>query len=569
VSPAPFAGALRDLNRLRQISLVVARHGFGEFLVRSRVADILGRRPEPPDPATQGKATAARFREMLAELGPTFVKLGQVLSSRPDLLPAAWIDELQLLQDRVPAVPVAAVRGRIEEELGRPVAELFAQLSEEPLASASIAQVHEARTLSGERVAVKVQRPGIEATIRADLDLLRYLARVLEAVVEETGVYGPTGIVEEFERSLAEELDFLNEARNVETFAHANRDHPALLVPTVFPELTSERVLTLSFVEGVKITDACPPHDGPALARTLVESAFHQLFEDGVFHGDPHPGNLMVLEDGRIGMLDFGLVGRLTPQMRENVVMLVIAVALRDADSVARLIYRVGIPDQKTSLADFRSEIDAILQRYLGASLKDIESRTLLRDLLDLAVRYRIKVPKEYALLGKSAMTLEGILRKLDPDLDVLALGMPYARRLLQDRWDPGSLLDAAGGLRSMLRLQTLVKDVPAQLNQILLDVEGGKFTVNARVPDLPALERAVRGLGISLVLGVTAAGFVVGGFVALSQLSFSAGAVPGALLLGAIGALAGGFFFWSAMSWSAMQGRLRKIRLSRWLPRK
>jgi ubiquinone biosynthesis protein len=429
--------------------------------------------------------------------------------------------------------------------------------------------VHEARTLSGDHVAVKVQRPRIEETIRADLDLLRYLARLLEAVVEETGIQSPTGIVEEFEHALQEELDFQGEARNVETFARSHGDRPGLVIPRVFHELTSTRVLTLSFVSGTKITEASPPHSGPELARALIESAFRQLFEDGVFHGDPHPGNLLVLDDGRIGILDFGLVGRLTPQMRENVVMLVIAVALRDAESVARLVYRVGIPDQRTNLSDFRRDIDAILQRHLGTSLKHIESRTLLRELLDLAVRYRIAVPKEYALLGKSAMTLEGVIRRLDPDLDVLAVGTPYARKLLQDRFDPSSMLDAGSGLRSMLRIHTLVQDVPAQLNQILLDVEGGKFTVNARVGDLPALVGAVRGLGVSLVLGITAAGFVVGAFLALSQLRFTAGAIPGAVVLGAVAALAAGFFFWSAMSWSAMQGRLRKIRLSRLLGRK
>lgn len=563
--------AFRDLNRLREIAAVVARHGFGHLLDRARLPELPGRKADAePRPDEARKSPAARFRGMLADLGPTFVKFGQVLSTRPDLLPAAWIEELRTLQDQVPPFPLAEVRQQIEASLGASPEALGLELEEQPLASASIAQVHRGRLRDGRVVAVKVQRPGIEERVRADLDLLFYLARILEAVVEETGVSTPTGIIEEFERSITEELDFLNEARNVRRFVQANRGRPAFKIPEVFEELSGRRVLTLEYLEGVKITEACPPHDGPTLARTMVDGAFRQLFVDGFFHGDPHPGNVLVLPDGRIGFLDFGLCGELTPQMRENIVLLVLAVALRDADSAARLIYRIGIPDQRTDLTAFRHDIQGILDRYLGLRLQEVEARSLARDILDLAVRYKIKVPKEYAVLAKASMTAEGVLRKLDPDLDTLAVGLPYAKELLQGRFDPGTLLAGTGGMRSLLRVQTFLQDVPLQLSQILLDLQGGKFTVAAKNEELPELTRAVRALGITLFLGLLAAASVVGMFIALSQVHWEIWGLPANLVYAIAGALAATVLWWAAASWSAFQGRSsKKLRLSRLLGKK
>jgi ubiquinone biosynthesis protein len=562
--------AFRDLNRLREIAAVVARHGFGSLLDRARLPETIGRRVDAEvRPEVARKSTAARFRGLLVELGPTFVKFGQVLSSRPDLLPADWIEELRTLQDAVPPFPLEEVRKQIEASLGRPPEDLFRDIDSKPLASASIAQVHKAHLPDGTTVAVKVQRPGIEERVRADLDLLFYLARILEAVVEETGVYTPTGIIEEFERSIGEELDFLNEARNVRRFVEANRKRPDFKIPDVYEALSGRRVLTLEFIAGVKITEACPPHDGPTLARKMVDGAFRQLFEDGFFHGDPHPGNVLVLPDGRIGFLDFGLCGELTPQMRENIVLLVLAVALRDAESAARLIYRVGIPDQRTNLSAFRQDIQAILNRYLGQRIKDVEARSVARDILDLAVRYRIKVPKEYAVLSKAAMTAEGVIRKLDPNLDALAVGLPYAKELLQGRFDPASLLGGTGGMRSLLRIQTFVQDVPLQLSQILMDLEAGKFAVTARSEELPELTRAIRGLGVTIFLGLVAGGCVVGTFIALSEVRWSVWGLPANLVYAIAGAVFATVLWWVALSWSALQGRLRKkVRLSRLLGR-
>ncbi len=540
-----FDRAFQDLNRLRQIAAAVAKHGFGAYLARTRLRDVLGRdapapvegEPLPPPDRT----TAARFRTLLAELGPTFTKLGQLLSTRPDLLPAHWVEELETLQDDCPPVAMAEVREEIERGLGRSVEELFATLDEAPLASASIAQVHLATTHAGARVVVKVQRPRIRDRIESDLALLYYLATALEAVVEETGVYTPTGIIEEFDRTVHEELDFANEARNATAMAEAARGREFLVIPRVHPELSSSTVLTLDYVEGTRMSEVTAEagFDLEQIAKNVIEAAFRQLFEDGLFHGDPHPGNVLVLPGNRIALLDFGLVGRLTRAQQEALVTMIVAVALRDPDTVARVINRIGVPDAHTPIAEFRDDIGHILERYIGLKLDEIRTATLLRDLLDLAVRHRIRIPKEYAVLAKASITIEGMIRRLYPKLDVLEVGLPYAKELLLSRFNPG---DASSTImKSLLKFQSLAEDVPSQLTQILVDLEGGKFRVNVHSADVERVGAHIRTIGVMLFLGMLAAGLTVGGLVVLAvggRTWLGAGALGAALALSSVAAL-------------------------------
>ncbi len=558
-----FERAFQDLNRLRQIAAAVAKHGFGAYLARTRLKDELPRDAalpanEPLPPANRD--TAARFRALLAELGPTFTKLGQLLSSRPDLLPAHWVEELEALQDDCPPLPLAEIRREIERGLGRPVAELFAELDDAPLASASIAQVHRARTHGGALVVVKVQRPHIREQIEADLALLYYLAKLLEAVVEETGVYTPTGIIEEFDRTVHEELDFGNEARNAIAMGDAARDRDFLVIPKVHAELSCATVLTLDYVEGTKVSEvtAAGGFDVERVARNVIEAAFRQLFEDGLFHGDPHPGNILVLPGNRIALLDFGLVGRLSRVQQDALVTLIVAVALRDPESVARVLNRIGVPDEHSPIAEFRDDIRHILDRYIGLKLDEIRTATLLRDLLDLAVRHRIRIPKEYAVLAKASIAVEGIIRRLYPRLDILEVGLPYAKELLLARFNPSDASSAF--MKSLLKLQGLAEDVPAQLSQILVDLEAGKFRVNVASEDVERVGGHVRALGVMLYLGLLSAALTVGGLLVLGgggNLWLGGGALAAAAVLSA-----------SAATYHVATLRMRKISLRRWLRR-
>jgi ubiquinone biosynthesis protein len=560
--------AFKDLNRLREIAVLAVRHGFGEMLDRTRLWEILGRKEKSePRPETGRESTARRFRLLLADLGPTFIKLGQVLSTRPDLLPAEYIQELSTLQDAVPPEPMAHVVREVEQSFGKPIAELFETIEEKPLASASIAQVHRARTLQGEEVVVKVQRPGIETRIRADLDLLYYTARLLEAVVEETGVYTPVGIIEQFDAAIHEELDFLNEAGNLREFVRTSQGRDYLVVPHVVEGLCSKTVLTMQFLKGEKIRSIdLAQHDRKLLAERLVEGAFRQLFEDGVFHGDPHPGNILVMEGDRLGVLDFGVVGKISKQMQETLVMLVLAVALKDADTVARLVYRVATPDKRTNLSAFKRDIQGVFDAYMvkKTTLGEIEVKTVVPELLNLAVRYHVRIPKEYALLSRAVVLIEGLIRWLYPELNIGQAVVPYAKELMFGRYEQMGL--GSFGMKAFLRFQTFATDVPMQLSQVLLDLEGGKFKVNIGSEDLERIHSGIKGLGLVSFLGFLACGLTIGAFVSFSRLDFTVAGVPA---FGAAAVLAIGFLFGAVATWTLASGKSRKLSISKWLKRR
>jgi ubiquinone biosynthesis protein len=557
----------QDLNRLRQIGVIAARHGFGEWFDRAGVWRMLGRREKVEVSAeTQRASTARRFRMLLNDLGPSFVKLGQVLSTRADLLPGEYIEELATLQDHVEPFPLEEVYTRIRESLGREASELFREIDPKPLAAASIAQVHRALTLEGDEVVVKVQRPGISEQIDSDLAVLRSLARLLEAVVEETSIYSPTGIIDEFDRAIHEELDFVHEAANIRAFLENHRNRPYMTIPRVYETLSSRTVLTMEFVRGVKVSQAqLSPEDRREVAGHILDTSFRQLFEDGLFHGDPHPGNLLVLEGNRLALLDFGVVGRLTRVMQETLVMLVMAVALKDSDSVARILYRVGAPDSRANLMGFRNDIETLLGKYLTTTLGEVDSRSLMRDLLDLAVRYHIRVPKEYALLGRASVATEGMLRSLYPDMNVLEVAMPYAKELLADRYDPSQL--QGGLMRTLLRFQSMAADLPTQLSQILLDLESGKFSVTVRAEQFDRLNDSLRSAALVMFLGLCACGTIVGVFISFAQTG--PWQFHGLPVLGLMGLALSAGLFGATFTWFLFGKRFGKVRVSRWLGNK
>jgi ubiquinone biosynthesis protein len=560
--------AVQDLKRLREISSVVVRHGFGELWDRSKIWDVLGRREEHARPTSEElhATSARRFRETLSDLGPTFIKLGQILSSRPDILPPDFILELSQLQDHVLPMPVAVIYRGIEQGLGKPAKELFATIDPAPLASASIAQVHRATLSSGEEVVIKVQRPGIEEQIKSDTDLLFYLARFLEGVIEETGIYTPTGIVQEFRTAMLLELDFENEARNIEAFAKNHVDREYVVVPKLFRTHSSKTILTLQELKGEKLKKVLSnleTVDRKLLAKHVLDASFHQLFDDGLFHGDPHPGNIIILPGDRIGLIDFGLVGKLSKGMQETIILLVLAISLRDPDTVARLLYKVGVPDERINLHAFRSDIHDILERYMGLKLSQVDSGMLLAELVDLAMQYKIKIPKEYAVLSKAAGTTEGIIRQLDPELDIAQAALPYAKQLLIERYSPDSM--SGGLLRVGLQLQGFLQDTPAQISQILMDLEGGKFHVTVRNEDLTRLNTNIKALGILLFAGMIASALIVGAFSLVGRATqgtdHTIWPVPAL-----VGLTLSAMLFGAAVTWTLVSGRLKKISVRRFL---
>jgi ubiquinone biosynthesis protein len=504
--------AVRDLERLRQIVRVLVRHGFGELVQRTGWAAQLGVSRKPDDPEPKPISLGERIRLVLTELGPSFVKLGQIVSTRPDLVPAEIVDELKKLQDDVPPVDFAELRPLLERELGAPLEELFESLEEKPLASASIGQVHRARLRQADGptrdVVLKIQRPNIKDTIERDIDLLYWMARGIERAVPESKLYSPVRLVGEFDRAITAELDFLLEADNAEKFARNFRGFEAGAVhfPAVYRQVSSRRVLTLEFLEGKKVFDAVAAGaDAESIARHALAIIIKQIFEDGFFHADPHPGNIIIQgppETPVIAMIDLGLVGRLTPQLRDKTVDLMVAAASEDYRAIADALYAIGTPTKKIDRREFEAEVTVLADKYLGKQLKDIELSGLVRDLVNGAVKYGLEVPSDFVLVGKALMTVEGIGKQIYPELDVFAEVQPYFLRLMWMRYSPEKLGHEL--IRGMSRLGGAAADMPLQVGEILEDLRRGDLTFNTQDQTMPgALDRLGRRVFSGLVVSV------------------------------------------------------------------
>jgi len=521
-----LSAALEDLRRVHRIASVLTRHGFSE--VAGRLWSKVGRGAKPESISRsqeqQGERTRRalppekRFCLVLEELGPTFIKLGQVLSTRHDLLPGAYIRELSRLQDKVEALPFEDIEAEIERSLGRPVAEVFRDIDPVPLATASIAQVHKATLADGSPVVVKVQRPGTAETIISDLDVLYGVARMLDATVAEAREYDPLGIVAQFDRGLREELDYRLEARNTEAIRRSFAEVDWLVVPKCYRDASSQTVLTQQRIHGRSLHEAFKDEsfDRARLVERLAFTAFKMVFEDGFFHADPHPGNILELEDGRMALLDFGLVGRVSATMRESLIRLALGIFTRDVPSLARFFVRLGQGNEPVDIQQFRREIEALLEHYLGLQLGEIDTRSLISDLFDVALRYRIRVPPEYALLVKTVATLEGVVRTADPNLDLLAATRPYAQRLLTERYGPQGLATRATKLG--VGLGGLIQDLPLDIEQALMDLQAGRLQVQIRSEDLRELSDRINGLGTRIFLGVLAGSVLLSTTVVFSR---------------------------------------------------
>ena len=538
----------------------MVKHGFGDMLQRGRIFERLGiRRPEGD--GGRGKSTAGRVKRMLTELGPTFIKMGQLLSTRPDIVPDEYVQELRSLQDQAAPFGYEEVAKVISNELGADPEKMFKSFDKEPMASASIAQVHRAVTHDGLEVVVKVRRPGIERKVRADLDILYYLAHLLEAVFEETSLYNPVDVVREFDQAIGFEMDLEREAENLRTFAKNFKDRTTIAIPEPVEQLSSGNVLTMCCLEGKRLEEVEPGGDlGKQAALNLIEGAYQQAFEDGFFHADPHPGNLRILEDGRVGMLDFGQVGRLNPAMRNTLVLLGLGIILKDADTISRLVYRVGSQGVRVDLGKLKEDIQKTLESSLESKLNRIDTGQILRRLLDLSIQHKVRIPPDYALVTKALATVEVTVRRLYPDMDTAAVAAPYIKRLLVERYN---LEDLQGGLlRTVLQLSNFLNDVPQQVSQILLDLEGGRLSVQVRDPESSRMRGAVRGVGMDVFWGLVAAGLLAGSLPSLLQ----PGPAPAASVWCLVGA---GLIAVTATARYFLMPVIRKVRLKPWLERR
>ncbi len=517
--------SVQDLPRITEVALVLASHGFGE-LGRLVGVDTKNKHSDAP--------VAMRIRLALADLGPTFIKLGQVLSVRPDILPSDVLDELAHLQDNAPRVDFALIRQLVEAELLRPLEEVFTSFDEDPIASASIAQVHAATLLDGRRAAVKVQRPGIERILRSDLHILYTLAHLVDGQIKFPGLYTPVEIVQEFQAALESELDFLQEARACERFASLHRNVAGVHAPEIYREFGTRRVLVMAMVDGQRLNRVIPGSDeGKAAMRRLIESWYLQLFEHGFFHGDPHPGNLLVLPGGELCFLDFGLTGHLTGEMQDVMTAVFTGLVFRDAETVALAIYRAGATNERVDLKAFRGEIERLMAKYEGASLSKLSENSSLAEFIEVASAYRIQLPREFAVIARATSIVDGIARRLLPDVDIIEEVRPLASRLLQSRLGPERL--TADAFRLMQQAQATFRDLPTQTNQLLVDLERGRITIAARDPESEELRTEIRHAAIRVSLAICALALGLSGAILIAPWSPQPWGIPLLAIAGAM----------------------------------
>ncbi|SCK28387.1 ubiquinone biosynthesis protein [Variovorax sp. HW608] len=511
--------ATAELPRLLQILRALAGAGWTHYVERLRLRHAVF------DAASETEKTslrdAKRFREMLEGLGPAFVKFGQLLSLRRDMLPERCIDELQKLQDDVAIFSGHEARAIVERELAKPVVELFAEFDETPLAAASIGQVHTARLKDGTRVVVKVQRPGIEPVIHADVNIMRFLARRLELHVPESRRFGPSNLVEEFARLISDELDYHIEARNGDRLRENFKKDPDVFIPRIYWDLTSRRVLTMERSLGHKLAQQPPDlPGGRQVAEKLMRSFLKQVFEDGFFHGDPHPGNVFLLDDGRLCLHDFGIMGETSAHDQEVLGQLILAVSSADVAWMVDAYFEMGMAAEGVDRQAFTRDVTKALNAYYEAAGKGYSFGEIARQFAQLSQRHQIQLPRQFLLVSKAFMLIEAQALTMDPSFNALASLREYVPRLLRRHALQGlnlPLADFSRGFRTLRSLRHAVASLPDMLNRAVEVLSSGRATLHIEHDQLQGLEghidRASNRLSLSLII----ASLVIGSSIVMT----------------------------------------------------
>lgn len=537
----------RDLGRLQHIVGVLVRHGLGDAVRRMGWADALEKAGHVVH--WEGAADLARLeppvqvRRALEELGPAFVKFGQILAGRADLLGPQWITELEHLHSRVPAVPFEVLRAQLVEDLGGEPDSLFASFDEVPLAAASIAQVHRACLKDGTQVVVKVRRPGIRQVIDADLRLLERLAAMAARQWPDLQPYRPVALVQQFGQSLRRELDLAYECRQAERIAANFAQSADIVIPKVYWEWTHERVNVQQFVDGIP-GDGVDQLDAQGLDRKLLarrgaQAVLKMIVQDGLFHADPHPGNVFYLGGNRLAFIDFGMVGRLSGPRRDQLLKLMLGLVQRDANAVADVLVNWADGGSTTHEDALGVDIDAFVDLYHGVPLAQLSLAAMLADVTAILRKHRLVLPADLALLIKAFITVEGMGRNLDPDFHMATEALPLLKRALRERYHPKAV--AARGWRSVQRMAELLTSMPDDLARLLRNVRHGGFQVHIDVKNLQRVGDQLERAANRMTVGVVVAALIIG-----SSIVMTVGGGPQLLglpafgLLGFLGALAG-----------------------------
>lgn len=543
--------AMRDLGRLHDIASILIRYGFGDLVRRLGFETVLekaGRalhwtqfeellKLDPPQ----------RVRRAMEEMGPTFIKFGQILATRVDLFAPEWITEFEKLHDRVPPLPFETLRPQLEEDLGAPAAEIFAEFDETPLAAASIAQVHKARLPTGERVIVKIRRPGIRPTIEADLRLLERLVGIIEREFPDARRFHPQEVVRQFKLSLRSELDLLTEARNGERAANNFKGDPHIVIPRIFWEYCGERLNVQKYIEGVPGRDiaglTAAGFDRRLLAQRGADAVLKMVLIDGFFHADPHPGNFIYVPINRLAFIDFGMVGSLSELRRDQVVDLLNAIVVRDAPTIVEVLLDWA-DDTSPSTERLVSEVGMFVDKYHGVALRQLRLADMLGDMTALMRDHRLTLPPDLTMLFKTLITLEGMGRQIDPDFDIVNQVGPLLARATLERNKPEVLLRHAQ--RNVGSFMAMLGTLPRDLRRMMRLLRAGAVKVSVDMPELSRFGTLMDRAASRLTVGMVTASLIIGssivmtvsggptlfGLPALGVLGFSAAGAGGLWLL-------------------------------------
>lgn len=500
---------VKHAARLKDIVLVLLKYGFEDVVER---LDVPGKLFLKKVMRFEGLLTTAeRMRVAMEELGPTFIKLGQIMSMRSDLLPASVIHELRKLQDHVPPVPFAEIAAQIEKDLGHPISEVFSEFDEVAIAAASLGQVHRAVLKStGEAVAVKVQRPNIKSDIESDLAIMRTVAKQLDTRMDGAQVYDLPNLVEEFRRVLFRELDYSREAQHLRIFKHNFAEDPTVYIPRLHTELSNDKLLVMEFVEGIRL-DQVPEDDIPRrqeLARRGLRIVIKQVLQDGFFHADPHPGNILVRPDNSLCLLDFGMVGRLTDDLRFSLSELIQAAVHKDSDRLLEVLLGLS-RSHEGDRQSLQLDIMDLLDGYMSVPLNQLHLGKFLADTAEILRSHKLFLPQNLAVMIKAFITAEGVARELDPNLDPVGEVEPLVRQLVMENWKPRRVVRL---MRSnLMQLWALQRDMPRKLSQIIEKLERGEMTIRFEHENLERFHHTFEDMASRLTVAIIIASVVVG----------------------------------------------------------
>ena len=502
----------RNIKRWTELISVLSKYGLADWISRVNLEFVKDQLKAQDGEAIARNTGEARIRLALTELGPTFIKFGQLLSTRPDLVGVALAQELSQLQSNVPADPPAQIRTLVETELGQPIDELFADFDEQPIASASIGQVHAASFADGSSVVVKVQHHGIESTVREDLDVLTGLALLAERI-PEFAPYRPAATVAEMARTLRRELDFGREERNLQQFTTIFTDNPTIRIPQPFTELCTGRVLTMERLSGIKLKDTerliAEGFDLNEIARRGSQLYLQMIFSHGFYHADPHPGNIVLLPGNVIGLLDFGMVGRIEERLREDIEEMLLAIVNQDVVILTSLIKKVGTAQVDLDEGALAVDVADFVGQYATQSLDQFDLGGALNDMTQIIHRHQITLPPQVGMLLKTLITLEGTTKTLNPQFSLMEVMRPFHRSMLLKRMSPARQLRKLQRLK--FHVEQLAEDLPERLMMILDQIRTGKFDVHL---DHRGLEPSIN----RLVLAMMASSLFLGSSLLLSR---------------------------------------------------